>query len=327
MKTVLIANQKGGCGKSSIAITLAAALANQGQTVALADADPQKSSLAWLKLRPDTAAPIIGVDWHEQDDIGDLPKKVAKKLGKKDWLIIDAPGSISAERAQSLISEAQAILIPVLPSMFDAESTKRFLKSIQDIKRIRKGKIEIYLLANRVRAQNGTSQNLKHFFDNIGQQPLAWLTERSMYPQLAEQGLAVFDKTQKPYRDVQLQWQPVLDTLMPKVASQYEETLKDASLPPSLARLSGQASSLVSAANPPNPSRARATQAVKDSVSGSKANQALTEDGRADKRLDNKRAHVKNTRSGNDTKSAITLSAEPEAKKKSGRKKTSTWYE
>lgn len=237
MKTVLIANQKGGCGKTSIAVTLATALANQGQTVALADADPQKSSLSWLKRRPDTAAPIIAVDWREEDDIGELSKKVARQLGKQDWLIIDAPGSVSAERAQSLISEAQAILIPVLPSVYDADSTKRFLKSIQDIKRIRKGKVEIYLLANRVRAQSSSSQRLKHFFDNIGQQPLAWLTERSCYPQLAEQGLGLFDKTQKPFRDVQAQWQPILDALMPKVASHYEETLKDAVLPPALARL------------------------------------------------------------------------------------------
>lgn len=237
MKTVLIANQKGGCGKTSIAVTLATALANQGQTVALADADPQKSSLSWLKRRPDTAAPIIAVDWREEDDIGELSKKVARQLGKQDWLIIDAPGSVSAERAQSLISEAQAILIPVLPSVYDADSTKRFLKSIQDIKRIRKGKVEIYLLANRVRAQSSSSQRLKHFFDNIGQQPLAWLTERSCYPQLAEQGLGLFDKTQKPFRDVQAQWQPILDALMPKVASHYEEALKDAVLPPALARL------------------------------------------------------------------------------------------
>lgn len=239
MKTVLIANQKGGCGKTSVAVTLASALANQGQTVALVDADPQKSSLSWLKRRPATAAPIIAVDWREEDDIGELPKKVAKKLGKKDWLIIDAPGSISSDRAQSLISEAQAILIPVLPSMFDAESTKRFLKSIQDVKRIRKGKVDIHLLANRVRAQSSTSQSLKNFFDNIGQQPLAWITERAFYPQLAEQGLAIFDKTQKPYRDVQAQWQPVLDALMPKVADQYESLLKDATVTPSLARLTG----------------------------------------------------------------------------------------
>lgn len=237
MKTVLVANQKGGCGKTSVAITLAAALANQGQSVALADADSQKSSLFWLKLRPKTATPIYAVDWQDDGDIGDLPKKVAKNLGKKDWLIIDAPGSLTPERAKSLISEAKAIIIPVLPSVFDADSTKQFLKSIEDIKRIRKGKVDIHLLANRIRPQTSASQSLKDFFDNVGQQPLAWISERSMYPQLAEQGLAVFDRTQKPYRDVQAQWKPVMDKLMPTVASKYEADLVDAEIPEALEKL------------------------------------------------------------------------------------------
>ncbi len=245
MKTILVANQKGGCGKTSVAVTLASALANKGQKVALADADPQKSSLCWLKQRPSTANPIIAVDWRDDEDIGDLPKKVSKQLDKKDWLIVDAPGSLTAEKAGSLIAEANAIIIPVLPSIFDAQSTKQFLKSIQDIKRIRKGKIDIYLLANRVKAKASTSQSLKNFFDNIGQQPLAWISERTIYPQLAEQGLAIFDKQQKPYRDIQAQWQAVLDKLMPKVANQYEKILGDVKVSPAIAKLNQQSQNTV----------------------------------------------------------------------------------
>lgn len=206
MKTILIANQKGGCGKTLTAITLASALAARGDKVALADADPQKSSLRWLKLRPDTAPAIIGLDWRNEKSIGDAPKKT-------DWLIIDAPGALTGEHAEQLIAECHAIITPVQPSFFDVDSTQRFLKNIEDIKRIRKGKTSVHLLANRVRAQAVTNQQLNQFFDKIGQQPVAWITERSAYPQLAAEGLSVFDRPQKLYRDIQTQWQPVLDAL------------------------------------------------------------------------------------------------------------------
>lgn len=206
MKTILVANRKGGCGKTVTAITLAAALAGQGGRTALADADPQKSALRWLKQRPADVPAVTGLDWTKTGDIGDTPKHC-------DWLVIDAPGAMRGGRAEALIAEAKAVIAPVLPSYFDEDSTKRFLADIEDIKRVRKGKVGLHLLANRVRPQLRATARLQAFFDRIGQPPLAWITERAAYADLAEQGLSVFDKPQKVYKPIRDQWAPVLEAV------------------------------------------------------------------------------------------------------------------
>ena len=203
MRTVLVANRKGGCGKTLTAVTLAAALAGRGGTVALADADPQKSALRWLKRRPATAAAILGLDWSKPGDVGEAPKKI-------DWLVIDAPGALAGSKAEALIGEARAVLTPVLPSAFDADSTKRFLREIEDLKRIRKGKASVRLIANRTRATGKATDRLRGFFEAIGQEPLAWITERAVYGDLAEEGLSIFDRPQRVLAAARAQWEPVL---------------------------------------------------------------------------------------------------------------------
>jgi hypothetical protein len=110
MKTILVANLKGGCGKTITAITLATALAQKGYKVALADADGQKSALQWLKQRPEQAAKIQSLDWRHEKSIGDAPKNL-------DYLVIDAPGPPSApppprqpaaSRARSITTHSHA---------------------------------------------------------------------------------------------------------------------------------------------------------------------------------------------------------------------------
>ncbi|WP_101068566.1 ParA family protein [Roseovarius salinarum] len=206
MKTILVANPKGGTGKTVTAVTVAAALAARGDRVALADADRQKSALRWLKRRPEDAAPIKRRDWSASTAVGDAPKKA-------DWLVVDSPGSLNRGGAKDLVAEATLVLVPLTPSWIDEDSTRRFLKKLREIKRVRKGKADIRVIANRVRPRSRAFEALADALAGMGEPPLACISERAAYGELARNGLSVFDRTQKPYREMQAQWQPILALL------------------------------------------------------------------------------------------------------------------
>ncbi|MEM7177630.1 MAG: ParA family protein [Pseudomonadota bacterium] len=206
MKTVLVANRKGGVGKTLISVNLASSFANRGYRIALADADKQRSSIGWLNRRPATARPIIGLDWSSGSDIGDAPKKV-------EWLVIDAPGALKGAKAEKLIAEAHAVLCPVQPSFFDSASTATFLEQIEDIKKIRKGRVGVHMIMNRTRPNSRAKRELEGFLSEIGRDPLTWLSERTVYGDLAAGGLGIFDRQVKSLDPLKAQWGPIIKTV------------------------------------------------------------------------------------------------------------------
>jgi len=201
LKSVLIANPKGGCGKTTIATNLAAAFANWGLDTALAEMDRQRSSLDWLAGRPETAAPIRGLDWTKE--IKPPPKKVTR-------LVIDSAAAIGKQELRELLRSADTVVIPVLPSALDLRAAARFLERFRDLKPIRKGKKPFALVRNRCRVGSRAARRLDEFVTESDVVDVGWLTDRSLYNEVAWQGLGVFDLHSKPALEIQQDWTSIV---------------------------------------------------------------------------------------------------------------------
>ncbi|MEO1089234.1 MAG: ParA family protein [Pseudomonadota bacterium] len=201
MLTVLVANTKGGCGKTTAATHLASAFANAGLTTALADCDRQRSSLGWLKARPKRAARIRGIDWVK--DEGD-------EAGKVDRLVIDAPAALRFGRIESLIKAADVIVVPLLPSVFDEQSTKKLLKRVDELKPIRKGKKPVGIVANRLKPRARATSRLESFVATLDHTLVGRIHDRAIYADVALDGLALFDLDGKRAVDLRGEWLDVV---------------------------------------------------------------------------------------------------------------------
>ena len=107
MRHILVTNAKGGCGKSTIATSLAAYFASEGYATALADFDPQGSALSWLAQRPADYAPITPVRGFESG-LKNVPRNT-------EYVVIDSPAATYGKDLSELVRKAETIVVPVLP--------------------------------------------------------------------------------------------------------------------------------------------------------------------------------------------------------------------
>ena len=203
MSVVVIANPKGGVGKSTLSTQVAGYFASQGHAVMLGDADKQQSSKLWLSLRPPAARPIK--TWEFDAD------QIAKPPKGTTHVVLDTPAGLHGRRFKDILKLAVKLLVPLQPSVFDIFATRAFLDELAQ--NARAAKLQIGIVGMRVDARTLAAEKLKEFVQSLGLEMLGTLRDTQNYVHLAAQGLTLFDVARsRVERDLAL-WQPIGDWL------------------------------------------------------------------------------------------------------------------
>jgi chromosome partitioning protein len=192
LKNILIANSKGGAGKTTLATNLAGYFASLGDRVMMSDLDRQKSSTQWLQRRPAEFAPI-----HT-------------KITNPDWVITDSPAGFRAEKLTDAIKKADYVIVPIQPSAFDIGAASDFLDLLIEEKSVSKNKTQVALVGMRVNPRTHAATRLDEFMAYTGFPILTNLRNAQAYTTAAEYGISIFEMRPSIVAQDIEQWAPLL---------------------------------------------------------------------------------------------------------------------
>ena len=200
MKSILVANPKGGAGKTTLAVNLSGALAARGERVVLWDLDRQKSALQWLGLRADSL-PVIEGGGRVQGTGAD----------GDGWVIIDSPAGLHGKNLGHAVKLAGAILVPVQPSLFDMAATGEFLATLVDA--VGRKRRLVGIVGMRVDPRTRAASTLEAFLGQYDLPVITYLRDTQLYPNAAFSGQSIFDVPEYRASRETNQWQPILEWL------------------------------------------------------------------------------------------------------------------
>ncbi|GAB3651158.1 ParA family protein [Ramlibacter alkalitolerans] len=199
MPVVVVANPKGGVGKSTIATNIAGFFASRGHGVMLGDADRQQSSRLWLRLRPPEARAISSWEMGEG--------RIAKPPKGTTHVVLDTPAGMQGRLLQEALRFADKVVVPLQASIFDIYATRAFLDELALLRKA--GRMQVGIVGMRVDARTIAADKLQEFVEGLGLPVLGLLRPTQNYVHLAARGLTLWDVAPgKVERDLE-QWQGI----------------------------------------------------------------------------------------------------------------------
>ena len=207
MPVVAVVNRKGGSGKSTFAAHVAAWCAHEGLAVMLGDIDRQQSSRGWLRRRSPALPPIA--PWViDQKNVLRVPTGITH-------VVLDTPGGLHGFELARIVMFADAIVVPVCPSVFDRESAAACLQELATLPRIAKGQCRLATVGMRVDGRTSAAEVLRAWADAQDVPMVGVLRETQLYVRSLEQGLTLFDLPADKTAADMAQWRPVIEWLRP----------------------------------------------------------------------------------------------------------------
>ena len=221
MFRILVANSKGGCGKTTLTTSLAGYFARSGRRTTLVDCDPQASSLAWCGLR---AAHLPRVHALASNDPthGLSAGWMLRVPPSTQVMLIDTPAGLRAHEFERFARHADVLVIPVVPSPIDLRATLAFFDMVRKLPEVRAGRLRIALVASRLRERTRAAKHLEATLDRLTQAAKIRVRDSQVYVALAENGRSLFDDDGSVARPHREDWAPLLEWLE-KLASQQTQ--------------------------------------------------------------------------------------------------------